>query len=117
MVGSFDWDAIEDRTREVNTHTFWDNPADIISTAAHSYREDLWADQRYRPEVWIEKEALLGVIEGVCTELRVPVLRPSRQQLADAAVPGRQTLRGISRPRSNSAGPAPRRPRSRTAST
>src|SRR5262249_40743817 len=35
-------------------------------------REDLWAGQRYRPEVWIEKEALLGVIEGVCTELRVP---------------------------------------------
>jgi hypothetical protein len=32
----------------------------------------LWRGQRYRPEVWIEKEALLGVIEGVCTELRVP---------------------------------------------
>ena len=70
--GLVDWDAIEDRTREVNTHTFWTNPAGIISTAAHQYREDLWAGQRYRPEVWIEKEALLGVVEGVCTELRVP---------------------------------------------
>jgi hypothetical protein len=70
--GLIDWDAIEDRTREVNTHTFWTNPAGIISAAAQQYREDLWAGQRYRPEVWIEKEALLGVIEGVCTELRVP---------------------------------------------
>ena len=26
----------------------------------------------YRPEVWIEKDALIGVIEGVCTEYRVP---------------------------------------------
>jgi hypothetical protein len=70
--GLIDWDAIEDRTREVNTHTFWANPAGIISAAADQYREDLWAGQRYRPEVWIEKEALLGVVEGVCTELRVP---------------------------------------------
>jgi hypothetical protein len=70
--GLVDWDAIEDRTREVNTHTFWTNPVGIIRAAAHQYREDLWAGQRYRPEVWIEKEALLGVVEGVCTELRVP---------------------------------------------
>lgn len=32
----------------------------------------MWAGQRYRPEVWIEKSALLGVIEDVCTTLRVP---------------------------------------------
>jgi hypothetical protein len=70
--GLIDWDALEDRTREVNTHSFWNNPAGIISAAAHSYREDLWAGQRYRPEVWIEKDALLGVIEGICTEWRVP---------------------------------------------
>src|SRR5262245_52553880 len=70
--GLIDWDAIEDRTREVNTHTFWTKPAGIISAAAHQYREDLWKGQRYRPEVWIEKEALLGVVEDICTELRVP---------------------------------------------
>jgi hypothetical protein len=70
--GLIDWDAIEDRTREVNTHSSWDSPADIIASAASSYREDLWDGQRYRPEVWVEKEALIGVIEGVCSELRVP---------------------------------------------
>jgi hypothetical protein len=70
--GLIDWEAIEDRTREVNTHAFWTNPAGIISDDAEVYREDLWAGQRYRPEVWIEKEALLGVIESICTELRVP---------------------------------------------
>jgi hypothetical protein len=71
-AGLIDWDAIEDRTREVNTHSFWDNPAGIIGSAAESYREDLWREQKYRPEVWIEKDALLGVIEHICTELRVP---------------------------------------------
>jgi hypothetical protein len=70
--GLIDWDAIEDRTREVHTHSCWDDPSDIIRSAAHSYREDLWSGQLYRPEVWIEKNALIGVIEAVCREFRVP---------------------------------------------
>ena len=52
------------------THSGTSPRAIIIDAAA--YREDLWQDQHLRPEVWIEKEALLGVIEGVCTEYRVP---------------------------------------------
>ena len=70
--GLIDWDAIEDRARVVNTHSSWDSPADIIESAANSYKTDWWQNQRYRPEVWIEKNALIGVIERVCTELRVP---------------------------------------------
>src|SRR6516162_2065081 len=70
--GLIDWDAIEDRTGEVHTHASWESPAEVISDDAELYREDLWVGQRYRPEVWIEKDALLGVIEGVCTEYRVP---------------------------------------------
>jgi hypothetical protein len=46
-------DAVEDRTREVNTHPSWESPAEIIEGAAAQYREDLWVGQRYRPEVWI----------------------------------------------------------------
>src|SRR5262245_18572311 len=71
-AGLIDWDAIEDRTREVVTHTSWASPDEIIGSCADDYQEDLWAGQEYRPEVWIEKDALLGVIEGVCTEYRVP---------------------------------------------
>jgi len=33
-AGLIDWDAIEDRTREVRTHAAWDNPADIVDTVA-----------------------------------------------------------------------------------
>jgi hypothetical protein len=70
--GLIDWSAIEDRTREVNTHSAWDSPADIVRSAADTYCNDPWESQRWRPEVWIEKDALLGVIEDVCTEYRVP---------------------------------------------
>jgi hypothetical protein len=70
--GLIDWAAIEDRTREVNVHNAWDSPASIVESSVQDYQEDLWRNQVYRPEVWIEKDALLGVIEGVCTEYRVP---------------------------------------------
>jgi hypothetical protein len=63
---------MEDRTREVYQHSTWDDPAAVIRSAADSYYEERWRGQRYRPEVWIEKAALLGVVESVCDEFRVP---------------------------------------------
>ena len=70
--GLIDWDAIEDRGREVVSPSTWSDPAQIIEAAANSYREDLWAGQTYRPEVWIEKASLIGLIENVCKAHRVP---------------------------------------------
>jgi hypothetical protein len=72
LAGLIDWSAIEDRTRNVRRVTTWDDPADIIDAVAKQYKEDLWADQEYRPEVWIEKDALIGVIEPVCARWRLP---------------------------------------------
>ena len=72
LAGMIDWHAIEDRTRFLRTHASWETPEDIIDGAAAAYREDIWQPQEYRPEVWIEKDALVGVIEGVCNEWRVP---------------------------------------------
>ena len=43
-----------------------------MGSAAHSFRLDKWATQRWRVEVWIEKDALSGVIAGVCRELDIP---------------------------------------------
>jgi hypothetical protein len=72
LAGLIDWDAIEDRTRNVRTHSSWDDPADIINSAAQGYRENLWLGQDYRPEIWIEKDALIGVIEPICRRYRIP---------------------------------------------
>ncbi len=67
-----DWDYIEDRTRDLESYVQWDGPADIISEAAKDYRENLWRHQPFRPEIWIEKAALIGVIEPACGRWRVP---------------------------------------------
>lgn len=72
LAGYIDWNSIVDRVRNLQRVPTWDDPSDIISSAAYSYRTDLWEDQDYRIEVWIEKNALIGVIDPICRELRVP---------------------------------------------
>jgi Arc/MetJ-type ribon-helix-helix transcriptional regulator len=39
---------------------------------ASQYRLDMWENQTNYVEVWIEKEALAGIFEPVCHEMRVP---------------------------------------------
>ncbi len=72
LAGLIDWNAIEDRTRNLQSHSSWASPHSIVRACADQYTVDLWAEQSTHVEVWIEKEALVGVIEGVCTELQVP---------------------------------------------
>lgn len=72
MAGHVDWDYIVDRTRELKEKPDWSSPALIVDACANQFRYDKWAKQEYRPEVWIEKDALIGVIERICNELQVP---------------------------------------------
>lgn len=74
MGGLIDWEAIEDRTRELSRLSTWDSPADIVDTYANQFKIDLWANQPYHVEVWVEKEALAGVVEQACNKWRVPFL-------------------------------------------
>jgi hypothetical protein len=71
LAGLIDWDAIEDRTRNIQSVPHWNTPADIIASAAASFRLDKWKTQKHRIEVWVEKDALVGVIERVCREYDV----------------------------------------------
>ena len=72
LAGVMDWDAIEDRGRNLHRRSAWETPGDIIRSAWRSYHIDMWEGQSCRPEVWIEKESLINIAEGVCTRLDVP---------------------------------------------
>lgn len=72
LAGEFDWDYIVDRTRNLQSLPTWESPADMIEQAAEQFRSDLWAPQKRRIEVWIEKDAAIGVIERVCNANQVP---------------------------------------------
>jgi len=71
MAGLIDWDAITDRTRYVRTTPTWESPEEIVATCARTFKFDKWDRQPSYVEVWIEKDALLGVIEGVCKQYEV----------------------------------------------
>lgn len=62
LAGLLDWDSIADRTRGLKGNQHWDDPASILAAARDSYLEDLWLDQDYYVEVWVEKDALANVV-------------------------------------------------------
>lgn len=72
MAGRLDWDYIVDRTRNLRELGHWRDPAQIVREDASVFNVDRWENQRERVEVWIEKDALVGVIEGVCQRNDVP---------------------------------------------
>lgn len=72
QTGHLDWETIEDRTRNLKSPSTWTSPESILRAVADQYMENPWLKQEVWPEVWIEKDALVGVIEPVCDELRVP---------------------------------------------
>lgn len=89
LAGLIDWLSIVDRTRFLRSLSHWESPSEVIREDAECYRVDKWKRQPYRPEVWIEKDALVGVIEGVCHENDVPFFAcrgyPSQSEVWGAA--------------------------------
>jgi hypothetical protein len=83
-AGYLDWEMIVDRGRSLRQQKRWDSPEEIIESSAQSFHLDLWQDQRFRPEVWIEKDALVGVIESTCKAWDVPYLS-TRGYVSDSA--------------------------------
>lgn len=71
LAGLVDWEMIEDRGRETTFVSHWGSPADIIDSAAYSFRIDKWEDQPWYVEVMVEKQALEGVLIPVCRSLDI----------------------------------------------
>lgn len=74
LAGLIDWDALEDRTRAFETRSHWTSASSMVWACERQYHEDLWANQERRVFVVIEKEALVGVLSGLCERMDVPIL-------------------------------------------
>lgn len=87
--GLIDWNSIVDRTRFLRRIPTYGNPKSFLHSAIGNYAEDVWRSQEYYAEVWIEKDALIGVAEKACNDLRVPYFAcrgyPSSSELYKAA--------------------------------
>lgn len=73
LAGLIDWAYIQDRTRNVRGgFGGYTSPADFIENVVEQYVEAIWRGQEYRPEVWVEKDALVDVVARGCRQDRVP---------------------------------------------
>jgi hypothetical protein len=80
--GRLPWSFIADGTRWVNAPETWDSTEDVLRETARTYRRNLWRSQGVRIEVWLEKDALAGLISSVTHEWGVRLM-VSRGQSSD----------------------------------
>ena len=72
LAGLLSWEAIEDRGRELVSPPFWASPAAVLRSAARGFALDRWADQETRVEVWVEKQALEGIVGQAADSRQCP---------------------------------------------
>jgi hypothetical protein len=71
LAGLLDWEMIEDRGRETVANSHWETPRGILESAAYSFKMDRWVGQTAYVEVFVEKDALSGILLPVCSQLDV----------------------------------------------
>ena len=74
MAGIVDWDAIEDRLRQPYTPSAWETAKDILSATISQFQVPRMKGQSNYLEVWVEKDALSGVLKRVTSKYHVPIL-------------------------------------------
>lgn len=72
LAGLIDWNHITDRTRYLASLRHFDDPLAALTYAAEHYQIDMWANQPTYMEVWVEKEALAGVVARAANAHDVP---------------------------------------------
>ncbi len=66
--GDIPYGWITDNVRIVRGHNRYGGPDDYAQVAAEFYRRDYWADSPVNVEVWLEKDALAGVLVPTVVE-------------------------------------------------
>jgi len=74
LTGHLDWDAIEDRGRVAQSTPDWSSIKSIMDVAVRQFRLPRWANQTDYVEIWVEKDALAGVLEPMCSEFHVTLM-------------------------------------------
>lgn len=74
LAGLIDWNSITDLTRPNRGISHWDSPQQIIEAIGEQFAIDTRADQDCYIEVFVEKDALLNVIEQACDSLDIPYM-------------------------------------------
>lgn len=72
VAGLIDWNHIIDRARSLRGLPHHETPNEAINHASQWFHLPWWEEQKYRPEIWVEKDALIGVAQRAGNALDVP---------------------------------------------
>jgi hypothetical protein len=72
--GSLPYDWLADSTRWQRKPTTFRSVKEALEDTASFYRKDLWADAESYVEIWLEKDALSGVIYPITSQFDVPLM-------------------------------------------
>jgi hypothetical protein len=74
LSGLIDWSAIEDRIRIPAIPSEWENLKDLVDAALYSYRLPRWSGQENYIELWVEKDALAGVLHPLARKYHITMM-------------------------------------------
>ena len=97
-LGLVPYDFVADNTRWMRKPNSYRSLNDALEHMQEYYRRSMWAEQNVYVEIWIEKDALVGVVDEVTGEYDVPLMVtrgfPSESFVYGAA----QNIRGMGKP-------------------
>lgn len=74
LAGMMDWEAIEDRGRQAERASEWSSISSVVESALSSYRLPRLDGQREYVELWVEKQALAGVLEPIADKYHIVLM-------------------------------------------
>ena len=74
LGGLVDWDAIEDRVRVPRLPVEFDNLRTLVDAALRAYRLPRWEGQEDYVELWVEKDAISGVLAPLAAEYHITLM-------------------------------------------
>jgi hypothetical protein len=74
LAGLLDWNAIEDRVRVPRIPSEFEGLGELVNAACSSYRLPRWRNQDYYVELWVEKDALAGVLRPLASKYHVTMM-------------------------------------------
>lgn len=72
-AGIIPWDRIEDRTRRPETPQMWNDTNNFIETVLKAYRRNIWSNQPHKFEIWLEKNALMGLMLPIANKYGITI--------------------------------------------
>lgn len=73
-AGMVDWDVIEDRGREPTQPSEWSSIDSLVAAALRQFRLPRWEGQPCYIELWVEKQALAGVLEPLARQYHATLM-------------------------------------------